>query len=95
LAARAQKQILLRKRANSKTSMTKTKYFTTAELQALPTLSQGHTDDLKMETTARRVWLSRLTKADGQPYDNQITIEAKNEDGSWSIIRQYDPVHPL
>ncbi len=46
-----------------------------AELEALPTLSQGHTDDLKVETENQRVWLSRMTIDDGQPYNNMVTVE--------------------
>ena len=32
-----------------------------AELNRLPTLSTGQTDDLKLDTGDVRVWLSRLT----------------------------------
>ncbi len=49
--------------------------YTLAELEALPTLSQGHTDDLKVETENTRVWLSRMTVEDGEPYNNKVTIE--------------------
>lgn len=51
------------------------RHYTLAELSALPTLSQGHTDDLKIETKGVRVWLSRMTVEDGMPYDNQVTVE--------------------
>ncbi len=46
-----------------------------AELEALPTLSQGQTDDLKVESENKRVWLSRMTIEDGQPYNNMVTVE--------------------
>lgn len=49
--------------------------YTLAELEALPTLSQGHTDDLKIETENTRVWLSRMTVEDGEPYNNKVTVE--------------------
>lgn len=45
------------------------------ELIALPTLDQGHFDNLKIQTADTRVWLSRMTKADGAKYDNAITVE--------------------
>ena len=45
------------------------------ELEAMPTIKQGHTDDLKISTPTTRVWLSRLTVEDGQPYNNMVTVE--------------------
>lgn len=60
-------------------------------LNKLPTISQGHTDDLKINTPSRRVWLSRLTVADGMPYDNQVTEEVFNKHtGEWVIMKQYE-----
>lgn len=60
-------------------------------ISKLPTLSQGHTDDLKIATPSRRVWLSRLTREDGMPYDNQVTEEVFNKHtGQWVTMRQYE-----
>lgn len=53
----------------------KTHNLTLKELEAMPTLSVGQADDLKIETADTRVWLSRMTVEDGQPYDNQVTVE--------------------
>lgn len=49
--------------------------YTLKELQDLPTLAVGQVDDLKVATENRRVWLSRITKEDGEPYDNKVTVE--------------------
>lgn len=49
--------------------------YTLAQLKAMPTLFVSHTDDLKVDTQSERVWLSRMTRADGMPYNNQVTIE--------------------
>ena len=63
--------------------------YTLAELEALPTITQGHTDDLKIQTKYIRVWLSRMTKEDGMPYDNQVTIERLNSSYSWETVTQF------
>lgn len=51
--------------------------FTLAQLEALPTISEGHTSDLKWDTGRTRVWLSRMAKGDGAPYDNQVIVETR------------------
>lgn len=62
--------------------------FSLDQLNAMPTISGGHTDDLKFDDGTTRVWLSRLTVSDGMPYDNQVTIE-RLEDGVWTTIEEY------
>lgn len=62
--------------------------LTIHQIESLPTLNQGHTDDLKLESATSRVWLSRLTKEDGMPYDNQVT-EEQLVNGKWETVRQY------
>lgn len=49
--------------------------FALSDLQKLPTLAVGQADNLKIDTGNVRVWLSRCTVDDGQPYDNQVTVE--------------------
>jgi hypothetical protein len=51
--------------------------FTLAQLEALPAISEGHTSDLKWDTGRTRVWLSRMSKEDGMPYDNQVIVETR------------------
>lgn len=61
------------------------------KLQAMPTLHVGHTDDLKIETPTKRIWLSRLTIEDGMPYNNQVTEEKLHAvTGSWVTVKQYE-----
>jgi len=65
------------------------KRYTLNELEALPTLRVGHFDDLKVETPDTRVWLSRMTKADGADYDNAVTVD-KLRKGCWVTIEEYE-----
>lgn len=62
--------------------------YTLRELQAMETLSQGHTDNLKIKTEDTKVWLSRMTVEDGMPYNNMVTVE-KLIDGRWVKIEEY------
>ena len=64
------------------------KRFTLKELQQLKTISQGHTDDLKIKATDTKVWLSRMTAEDGMPYDNMVTVE-KLINGRWETVEKY------
>lgn len=73
------------------------KKYTLEELQALPTLSQGQTDDLKIENKSNRVWLSRMTIEDGMPYNNQVTVEKFIRSpkkaflgGKWETVHEYE-----
>ena len=61
------------------------------ELETMPTKHQGHTDDLKIEYGNKRVWLSRMTIADGMPYDNQVTVEYY-KNGVWGTTQEYEAV---
>jgi hypothetical protein len=45
------------------------------ELKALPVLAQGQADDLLIESDGERVWLSRCSTEDGEPWDNKVTVE--------------------
>jgi len=62
--------------------------FTLDELESLPTLSVGQADNLKVDTGTVRVWLSRCTVDDGEPYNNKVTIECLN-DGVWQRRKTY------
>jgi len=64
------------------------RFYTTNDLQDLPTLSTGQVDNLKVQTEDTRVWLCRSGKADGMPYDNQISIE-RLVDGRWITTDTY------
>lgn len=69
---------------------TMTKRYTYDELSALPTISQGHTDDLKIDTgNGERVWLSRMTREDGAEWDHAVTVE-RYIDGKWVTVEEYD-----
>ena len=57
-------------------------------LQSMPTLSRGQSSDLKIDTGFRRVWLSRCSIEDGEPYNNKVTIE-RLVSGIWETIVTY------
>lgn len=67
------------------------KRYTAIELNKLPTISESQADDLKIEKKGKyRIWLSRMTKEDGMPYDNQVTEEKfDSKSGSWKTVREY------
>lgn len=62
--------------------------YTLEELESLPTLSVGQADDLKVDTGNTRVWLSRCSVEDGEPYDNKVTVERLAE-GRWVEVETY------
>lgn len=49
--------------------------YTVESLRLLPTLSEGQADNLKFDEGGYRVWLSRCTVDDGEPFNNAVTIE--------------------
>lgn len=56
--------------------------YTAAELEAMPTISSAQTDDLKVDTGTLRVWLARTGVADGEKWNNRISVEVL-KDGRW------------
>lgn len=51
----------------------------------MPTLSTGQAGSLKIETEDIRIWLSRCGVADGEPYENKVTVEMYIHDkGGWT-----------
>ncbi len=64
------------------------KRWSASELEARPTISSNQFDNLKVDLGELRVWLSRMTVADGMPYNNQITVELLLN-GRWSTFQQY------
>jgi len=63
--------------------------YTLEELEALPTLAVGQADNLKVDTGKVRIWLSRCTVADGEPYNNKVTEEHLIK-GKWRTWRRYE-----
>lgn len=67
--------------------------YTLEELRSLPTLLVGQSDDLKVETENVRIWLSRCTVADGEPYNNKVTVEQYSPNagrlGRWEEVETY------
>ncbi|MEG3843522.1 hypothetical protein [Microcoleus sp. herbarium14] len=63
--------------------------YSLKHLKSLPTLSIGQTDDLKIETPTKRIWLSRCTIEDGEPYNNRVSVE-NFVNGSWIVTESYE-----
>jgi hypothetical protein len=69
--------------------------FTLQELEDMPTLTVLDADDEKLDVMISgvrvKVFLSRIRKADGAPYDNQVTVEYVDyESYSWVTLYQYE-----
>lgn len=64
-------------------------HYTADELRSMPTLAQGQADDLKIDDGTERIWLSRMTREDGSPFDAEITVE-RLIDGRWEVVENYE-----
>ena len=51
-------------------------------------LAVGQADDLRFDNGRTRLWLSRCSTDDGEPYANKVTVEAL-VDGAWKVYRTY------
>lgn len=65
--------------------------YTLSDLECLPTISEGHTADLKYENhdKTERVWLERVGVAEGEWCDNKVTVEFLI-DGCWITVKEYE-----
>lgn len=71
--------------------MSITDLFSLSRLRAMPTLCEGQAEDLKFEGPGLRVWLSRCTRHDGEPYDNRVAIEVFDEQRRrWVTLHQFE-----
>ena len=69
------------------------KRFSLAEVAAMPTVREGQFDNFKYDDGVVRLALSRMTVADGAPYDNEVTVEHYNQrSGRFEIAWQYEAV---
>ncbi|MFA5937377.1 MAG: hypothetical protein WC822_05905 [Candidatus Paceibacterota bacterium] len=73
----------------------KMKRYTTAELEAMPTLSVGQADNLKLVvededgTQRLRYWLSRCSVEDGEPFEHTVYVETPWKEG-WCTALAYN-----
>ena len=63
--------------------------YTARELERKRTLSTGQCSDLKIDTGKERVWLSRCSVEDGEPYNNKVSVE-KLRNGRWVTVEEYE-----
>lgn len=64
-------------------------HFTRAQLEAMPTLSSGHTDNTKYEQSGWSVQLSRGGLEDGEIYAGRVTV-LRLVNGRWETYEEYD-----
>ena len=72
-------------------SINNMKKYSLSELERMGTVCVGQADDLKFDDGRTRVWLSRCTIPDGEPYDNKVTVEELIK-GMWKVVDTY-PAH--
>lgn len=63
--------------------------YTLDELEEMPTLAEGQTADLKVETEDERVWLERTGISDGEWCNDKVTVEFLLN-GVWKTILEYE-----
>jgi hypothetical protein len=59
------------------------------DLEAMPTISESQTADLKIETEDERVWLERTGVSDGEWCNDKVTVEFLLN-GNWCTIVEYE-----
>ena len=71
--------------------MTVDNRLTKRDIEAMPIINSGHTDNLLYESLYKRVWRSRMTKKDGDELDHAITIEYNNmTTRRWETVDRYE-----
>lgn len=61
------------------------------ELESMPTLGVGQTDDRKMDDGQTRVWLARTTPEDGEPWPHRVDVE-RYDGSSWHVVESWQAV---
>lgn len=87
--------------ATTTTGETVYKPLTLAQIEDLPTLAEGQADNLKLERVygdddiypRERVWISRCTVEDGEPFNHKITHEVYDGD-RWVTAAEYPAPTP-
>ena len=64
-------------------------YYDLQTLLSKDTIQSGHFSNLKIQTGTVRVWLSRMTVADGAEYNHAVEIEVCDQRGDWHMVDQY------
>lgn len=61
---------------------------TAKHLESLPTLCVSQADDLKINTAEMRVWISRCSIEDGEPFNSKVTVEGFIND-RWQTVGEF------
>jgi len=66
--------------------------YTLDELEAMEVLEEGYTANLVEDATFAgvRVWWERTGVADGEPWEETVTVEARTVDGAWRDAFRYN-----
>lgn len=90
-------------------TLDKLQHITLEELEEMPTLEEGFTDDLKLTGIIQRqdgysfalnqfkLWQSRTSIEDGEEYDNKITLEIFDKNfNRWITLKEWEaPKYPF
>lgn len=66
--------------------------LTLAALERMPVIHQGTADNVVFNNGALKIALSRMTVADGAPYDHQVTVQkikTTRKGNEWITVREY------
>ena len=69
-------------------TMSKIYGYSASDFDEMPVLCCGQTCNLFIDDGDVRVWLSRCTVDDGEPFNDKITIEVRT-DGCWEEVEAY------
>ena len=68
------------------------------QLLEMKVIEQGYTSDLHFDTDDVRLWVHRTGLADGEPYENAVSVEVclegDNQESTWVSIGTYDGDNP-
>lgn len=65
--------------------------YTVEELEAMPTIKKGYTEDLKVETETERVWLSNSPDGVGSPGEIYRINHESIVNRCWTVTKEYAP----
>lgn len=67
--------------------------YTLEELEDMETISEGQADDLKIHDGDYKIYLGRCGIADGEPFNNPVTVERYSHDTNrWEDIYRYEAI---
>lgn len=68
--------------------------YTLDELESMEVLEEGYTANLVESDDLVRVWWERTGVADGEPWEETVTVEALTTDFAWRDAFRYNAEDP-